>query len=342
MKAVRLETVFVVLLGVSALGGHGPACGAGRDNCLVIDHDVPMTPEIAAAAAAASADAGSSGDAAPSADGGPLEDAGPPPPYLPTREQCLKACNDERVTCAIIDKGDGDGGTVQAIHCYFKGSCGGGGRRPEGLAKATVHSRDPRTIWLLEAAHLEAASVEAFRRLRTELHQRGAPRSLLRRASRAAADERRHARAMRSLARRRHVEQANVEVEIAPVKPRSLEAMAIENAVEGCVRETFAALIARRQAMHAQDREVRAAMTRIAAEETRHAALSWSIDAWAMARLDPAARARVDEARVRAATQLMEESALADAQLGLPDAATARSLARGLFAALGSGGALSA
>ena len=52
---------------------------------------------------------------------------------------------------------------------------------------------------------------------------------------------------------------------------RELEAIAIENAVEGCVRESFGALLATWQAKTAGDARVRAAMKRIARDETRHA-----------------------------------------------------------------------
>jgi len=53
--------------------------------------------------------------------------------------------------------------------------------------------------------------------------------------------------------------------------------VALENAVEGCVRETYGALIATRQAEAASDPVVRRAMRKIAADETAHAALSWDV-----------------------------------------------------------------
>ena len=44
---------------------------------------------------------------------------------------------------------------------------------------------------------------------------------------------------------------------------------------------------------------MRRTFARIAADETRHAALSWAVARWAERRLDAAARARIAAARVR-------------------------------------------
>jgi hypothetical protein len=81
-------------------------------------------------------------------------------------------------------------------------------------------------------------------------------------------------------------------------------AIATENAVEGCVRETFAALVATWQAEHARDRVVRDAMRRIAADETRHAELAARVDAALAPLLDDAGRRKVRSARRRAALDL--------------------------------------
>ena len=56
--------------------------------------------------------------------------------------------------------------------------------------------------------------------------------------------------------------------------PRRPVEIARENAEEGCVRETFGALLAAHQAAYACDPEVREVMTRIAGDELRHAALA--------------------------------------------------------------------
>jgi hypothetical protein len=184
--------------------------------------------------------------------------------------------------------------------------------------------------YFAEIAHLEAAAVVAFRVLRDELRAQGAPKKLVRAAARAARDEIRHARATGALARRFGAT-PRVPV-VAPASPRSLEAMALENAIEGCVRETYGALLATRQARLATDPVVRAAMRRIARDETRHAALSWQVGRWLETRLAPAARRNVALARQTAAAELVtalasEPEASFAGLAGLPSAAEATQLA---------------
>src|SRR5262249_43116456 len=88
---------------------------------------------------------------------------------------------------------------------------------------------------------------------------------------------------------------------------RPLGEVALENAIEGCVRETWGALLAAWQAETAEDPGVRATMAAIAPDETRHAELAWAIDAWAASQLSPTAYQRIEEAR-RAAAQVLLRS----------------------------------
>ena len=53
--------------------------------------------------------------------------------------------------------------------------------------------------------------------------------------------------------------------------------IALENATEGCVRETYGALVAHRQANIATDRSIRCMMQTIATDETNHAGLAWDV-----------------------------------------------------------------
>src|SRR5207244_884717 len=121
---------------------------------------------------------------------------------------------------------------------------GGTGRRPAGLVAPSRSGRggDEVGAYWARAAHLEAASVHAFRTLAADLHAYGAPRRLVEAASRAAGDEVRHARACATLARRHGSSPVPVVVRSPP--SRSLVEIAEENAVEGCVRETWGALVA--------------------------------------------------------------------------------------------------
>ena len=222
---------------------------------------------------------------------------------------------------------------------YISCDCTSGGRKPVGLRARRRASKTTNVVGehLASMAWLEAASVPAFARLRAELEALGAPRALLRRIDRAVRDERRHARVVGKLARRFG----------APVQPprlrrpraRGVEAIARENAVEGCVRETYGALVATWQAAHAGDASVRASMQRIALDETRHAALSARVDAFLATKLDARARARVDRARRRAITALRMATSIEPAPelvavTGIPSASQARALLAGLDASV--------
>lgn len=210
-------------------------------------------------------------------------------PYLsPTT---IKACGLTTV--------DGD----LAVRIVYTNPCGG--RCPEGLAPpASSRAEDPLGTWLAASAHLEAASIDAFEILAMELAAHRAPPALIHAARSAAADERRHADAIGRLAARRGAVPPAVYVNRGPI--RDIEAVARENAVEGCVRETYAALLAFRQTRAATDPAIRAAMAGIAGDETRHAALAWAVDRWAQALLAPAARRRVREARHAAIERLVD------------------------------------
>jgi hypothetical protein len=227
-----------------------------------------------------------------------------------------------------------DGGF--AVRIVYNPGCGG--RCPEGLAPAASGGAgDPLGAWLAASAHLEAASIDAFEILATELRAHRAPPTLIQAARAATVDERRHANAIGRLAASRGAVPPVVYVNRGPI--RDIEAVARENAVEGCVRETYAALLACRQALAATDPAIRSAMTGIARDETRHAALAWAVDGWSQALLAPAARRRVGEVR-REAIEGLVNAPLADfsrddrAQAGLPDEDDAARMAGELGTAL--------
>jgi hypothetical protein len=94
-------------------------------------------------------------------------------------------------------------------------------------------------------------------------------------------------------------------VERLPTRP--LDVVALENAVEGCVRETYGALVASYQAAHARDPEIAREMEAIARDETRHAALSWAVARWIAPRLAPEARARMAARCAEAIASLRRE-----------------------------------
>jgi hypothetical protein len=202
------------------------------------------------------------------------------------------------------------------------------GRRPEGLLVAQPASGTPLGAYFAEMARLEAASVDAFRHLRRELVAHGAPRRLVRATERAARDEIRHARMTAALAWRYGGVVAAPEVEPRPI--RSLEAIALDNVVEGCVREGFGALVATWQGAVARDRVIRAVMARIARDETRHAALAFDIDAWLRTRLDASARARIEGARRDAFAALAADAEETPATIRVPLGLPTRRQSQGL------------
>ena len=218
---------------------------------------------------------------------------------------------------------------------------GGGGRRPNGLARPRP-ARAPSAVaaYLAALAHDEAASVHAFARMREELVAHGAPRALVAGAARSVIDEIRHARSMAHQARRRGATVAAPRVRRQ--RARSLESFARENAIEGCVRETYGALLMCWQAQHAAEPELRALFAAVAADEARHAALSWEVAEWAEQRLDARARGRVVAARRRAlaslaATVRARPTGAFDAVVGQPGRPAASALLEGLATSLGLG-----
>ena len=219
-----------------------------------------------------------------------------------------------------------------SVNCAFCRT----GRRPDGWTLTPgTSSETPLGEFFARLAELEAASIPAFRTLVSDLELHGAPARLTDLARSAIRDEREHTRLMGSIAKR-----FGATPRVPMVKRRgatSLEEVAVQNAVEGCVGETFGALVATFQAQHADDAEVRLAMARIAEDETRHADLAREVAAWADGLLDAAARERVMAARNRALETLREEVAVelhADlrATAGMPNARQARLMLEGLAA----------
>jgi hypothetical protein len=231
-------------------------------------------------------------------------------------------------------------GRVRVSEVAHDYGCPIAGRKPEGLVPACA-SGDLAGGYFAKMAHLEAASVVAFAHMVDELRAHGAPHELVARAEKAIVDERRHADCIGALAAQRG--STVPEVRTAPMRVRSLLDMAVENRREGCVRETFGALVAHYQAEASTALPVREAMKAIAADETEHAALSWDLDAWFATKLDASERAIVEAAGREAALALEDECAHAledeaPGIVGLPS----RSVGLRLFAGLREGLGLAA
>jgi hypothetical protein len=176
------------------------------------------------------------------------------------------------------------------------------GRRPEGLCEPEKIQMTNAGEFFAEAAWQEAVSVPAFRDLARDLLLLNAPAHLIEAARSFADDEIRHAEQMTALAARFG---ATVSVpEVRETTPKNLLALAIENEREGCINETFAALLAWHQAETAADPEVRSELRKIAEDETRHSQLSFEIREWALSQLAPSERSFIQETRQQTIARL--------------------------------------
>lgn len=224
-------------------------------------------------------------------------------PGMP-EHQCNEFCravapeyNSSGITnCSVVDAPD------STLMVSFTTNVVCVGRRPRETASV---SRPLASVaeFLAAQAQLEAISVAAFEELARSLKVHGAPAALIRAARRAAIDELAHASTCRRLAR-----QFGARPGVPPTGSRSevpsLQALAIDNAIEGEVRETWGATVATWQARTASNRPIRRAMQQIARDETRHAELASRISIWARTRLSERSRRRVERSRDEAIMDL--------------------------------------
>lgn len=195
------------------------------------------------------------------------------------------------------------------------------GRRTAGVREPTTRARSLGE-YFATCAYLEATSVLAFERMHAELVVHGAPAEILDRVARARREEERHVELTTMLARRYGREP------ISPIRTnfevRSLFEIARENLVEGCIRETWGAVLALLRAERAEEAEIRTAAREIAEDETRHAELAWDVAMWLEARLSVGERTALRHAADGAILELTltseEPSEHVRANTGLPTA----------------------
>ena len=222
----------------------------------------------------------------------------------------------------------GETTVLEVLEVISDGSCAG--RLPDGIAAIGTVCGDAVARHLAHLAWLEGAAVVAFERLAVDLQRLGAPAQLVERALAAAQDEVDHASCMGALAATYGV--AVPSVDVAPHQERSLFEVALENAVEGCVRETYGVVDALYRSKQAPSAEIRALFERIAADETRHSALSFDIAAWANPLLSPTDALTIATAAHAAHHALKSELQgerpdVVQHQLGAPSAAAAVAMA---------------
>jgi hypothetical protein len=245
-------------------------------------------------------------------------------------EKCRAVCGIDVNGCEAVVMVGGDENRPSSmtghIECHFanrSASSGGGfefdpfhlnscpfgcGRRPSSAEVPRARSADPLVGHVMDIAMLEALSVRAFAQLARDLRTH-APR-LLPRARLARRDERRHARHARAVLR--ELGGTLGRVPSVTLVARGLEDAALDNAIEGCVSETFGAIVASVQARRAKHPSMRRFFEAIARDEVEHAALSWDVHDALWPRLGRAARAKIADGRLHALAQIEKMQALAE------------------------------
>lgn len=232
---------------------------------------------------------------------------------------CSELCPPTANRCQIIDAG-----LVECSKFCI------GGRAPPGM-KTLANVVDGSTgSWLARMAELEAAAVQAFIHLARELDAHGLP-DFADAAVVAASHEVRHANAVARLAMEHGFIARRPDIVATPI--RSLEALALDNAGEGCGRELFGAALNQHQASTATIPSVARVMGEIAEEENAHARFSLALAATLTPRLTVAQRRRARDAQAEV-LETLSDAPLTDSvrtSLGLMDSDAANRLARRLL-----------
>jgi len=146
-------------------------------------------------------------------------------------------------------------------------------------------------------ALFEHASIASFGRFALDLLAAGAPAHLIEAAHAAAIDEVGHASmafAMASAYRGEPVGPSAFPIGGAVTVSGDLKSLAVSTAIEGCIGETLAAVMAAEELARATDPAVRRALALIAEEEASHAELAWRAVSWAMSMGGDAVREAVE------------------------------------------------
>lgn len=172
-----------------------------------------------------------------------------------------------------------------------------GGRKPPGLLSDgnTFVGNSAIGNWWARLCHLEDAAVHAFVQLAKELAALRAPRNLIDRALEAADDERKHVQMTKAMAIRHGVIPQTAQC--APTQLRDLWSLALDNATEGCIQESFAALQTQWQSTKATDFISAWVLNKIGEDETRHGELSWEIHAWCCEQLTSENKRQLEKAQ---------------------------------------------
>lgn len=227
--------------------------------------------------------------------------------------------------------------TVPQLPSGTTPACPAPGRMPAGLHIHEYETSNALGHYFAQMTAMESAAVTAFRYLLRELEAYQAPLELVEATHAAIGEEINHAKLAGMLAKAYDAPIPRIEVE--DFQLRSLYEIALENAIEGCVNETFAAACGLWQQEHAEHATFRAVIAHVTEDECNHAALSWAIHDWAMPQLTPAEQTHIRQAQAEAVDKLAlnflrEEHPVVCRAVGLPETTNAARLFQQLRTAL--------
>jgi hypothetical protein len=254
-----------------------------------------------------------------------------------TEDACMLLCSTEvgvmtDYLCGCEYTGmDNDG--MHPVTCEYA-SCAVEGRGHGDIQKNTV-GKGPSFLagYFSRAYHAEASSVAAFLQLRAELKSHGAPIELQNRCLSAAIEEVHHARMMNQLLQ--DSGGCSQPLSFGTLPKRSLYELALDNAVEGCVFESYSALKALYQARHATDERIVFVMKVLSKDELGHAQLSWDIHHYLMTKLSKTEQRAISNAQRKALQDVNHQAQLEfnlpqSSSLGFPPITVAESFAQKL------------
>ena len=154
------------------------------------------------------------------------------------------------------------------------------GRR---MVQTSFRSSNPQDLagYFASVAQEEAVSVYAFQEMLFFLKERNAPDHLIQACHKAIHEEKEHTAMMTQLAHQHGCTQAAIKIKRGSFS--SMFDFAMQNAIAGCIEETWASVLALYRAQHTPKYQER--FTQIARDEIGHAQLSWHIHQWAMSQL---------------------------------------------------------
>ncbi len=159
--------------------------------------------------------------------------------------------------------------------------------------------------WTREAA-FEHASIASFAQLTLDLLSVGAPPELLEATQRATLDEIEHARITFALASAYGGAPVGpAALSALPGASRTLAAIARSTFIDACVGESVASAALAESSRRASDPVLRELLSKMAADEERHAELAWRIVAWALSGGDPEVARALTEAQDGVISELL-------------------------------------